>query len=283
MPHNVVMTRRFDLDGATMLITGGGSGIGRLIALGASRRGARVVIWDLDGEAAQRTKASIEREGGCARADRVDVTDREAVERLAGRVEAEFGGVDVLVNNAGVVSGTDLLETAPEAIERTFRVNTLAIFWTTRAFLPGMDARGRGRVVTVASAAGLVGVARQTDYSASKHAAVGFTDALRQELRAARSPVTTLTVCPFYISTGMFEGVTTRIPALLPILPAPRAAALILRSIERGDAMLRMPPLVRVLPLLDLMPVAASDAVKDLFGLNRGMQGFRGRATRVDA
>lgn len=271
------MRASFPLNGRTILVTGAGSGLGRLISLGAARRGATVVAWDLDEAAAERTRASIEREGGTAHSATVDVSDRAAVDRAAAELEEAGVHVDVLVNNAGVVSGRDLLDTTPEQIERTFRVNTLALFWTTRAFLPGMRARGRGRIVTVASAAGLVGVARQTDYSASKHAAVGFTDALRQELRAAGDPITTLTVCPFYISTGMFEGVRTRIPALLPIMQPQRAAALILRSIERGDAMLRMPAIVRTLPIFDLLPTSLSDAVKDLFGLNRGMDAFVGR------
>ena len=276
------MPAPFPLRGRTVLITGAGSGIGRRLALGASRVGARIVVWDLDEAAAERTRVAVEREGGEARASRVDVSDREAVEAAAAALEHDGWGPDVLVNNAGVVSGRPFLDTTPEQIERTFRVNTLALFWTTRAFLPGMLARGRGRIVTVASAAGLIGVARLADYAASKHAAVGFTESLRQELRADGSPVSTLVVEPFYIDTGMFDGVTTRIPGLLPILKAPYAAGRILRAIERGDARLRMPALVSVLPLVDALPVTIGDRVADLFGVHRGMSGFAGRGLRAD-
>src|SRR5207249_2932649 len=85
----------------------------------------------------------------------------------------DVGPIDILVNNAGVVSGRTLLEARDDDILRTFDVNTLALFWTTRAFLPAMLERGTGHVVTIASAAGLVGTSRLVDYCASKHAAVG--------------------------------------------------------------------------------------------------------------
>ena len=172
--------RPLSLHGATVLVTGGASGIGRLIALGAARRGAgRVVVWDLDLQGAEAVAAEIRSQGADARAERVDVTDAAAVEAAAARA----GEVDVAVNNAGVVTGARLEDATEEGIRRTFEVNALAPYWLTRAVLPGMRARDRGAVVTVASAAGLVGVARQTDYSATKHAAVGFAESLAAELR----------------------------------------------------------------------------------------------------
>ena len=91
-----------------------------------------------------------------------DVSDREAVEETADRVRADLGDPAIVVNNAGVVSGARFLDILDEEIRRTFEVNTLALYWVTKAFLPAMLARNRGHVVTVASAAGLVGVARQT-------------------------------------------------------------------------------------------------------------------------
>ena len=115
--------------------------------------------------------------------------------------------------------GSDLdisLDAADEEIERTFAVNTLALYWVTRAFLPGMIARRSGLVVTISSAAGLVGVAKQTDYSASKFAAVGFAESLRVELAKDDTGVDSVVVCPYYIDTGMFAGVKTKFPRLLP-------------------------------------------------------------------
>ena len=261
------------LSGATVLITGGGSGLGRRLALGAARRGSLVLIWDLDAERCAAVRDEIRAAGGSAEARVVDVTDREAVKAAA----AVAGPVDVLVNNAGVVSGRPLLEAADEAIERTMNVNVMALYWVTRAFLGGMANRRRGTVVTVASAAGLVGVARQTDYSASKFAAFGFNESLRAELRAGRAGVNTLVVCPYYIDTGMFDGVQPRWPLLLPILQEEQVATRVLDAIEAGRRKLVLPPIVNLLPALRILPVTVFDGLMDVLGVNRTMDHFTGR------
>lgn len=265
------------LSGSTVLITGGGSGLGRRMALEASRRGARVVIWDVSAGAGTHVRDEIRAAGGLADAQAVNVADKEAVQAAA----AVTGPVDVLVNNAGVVTGKLLLDAADEDIERTFSINVLALYWLTRAFLPGMISRGRGTVVTIASAAGLVGVARQTDYSASKFAAFGFNESLRAELRAGRTGVNTLVVCPYYIDTGMFDGVRTRFPRLLPILKEEAVAAKVLDAVESGRQKLVLPPLVNLVPAARLLPVGAFDGLMDILGINRTMDRFTGRPTEV--
>lgn len=272
------MARGTGFAGHTILITGAGSGIGRLVALGASARGARVVIWDLDDAAGTTVRDEIRARGGVAERYAVNVADREAVAEAATRTLADVGQVDILLNNAGIVTGKRLLDASEEAIERTFAVNVLALFWTTRAFLPGMLDRGFGTIATVASAAGLVAVARQTDYSASKFAAIGFTESLRAELRAEHSAVRTLAIAPYYINTGMFAGVQTRFPRLLPIMEPEYVAEQILRGIERGTQLLVLPKQIRPVSALRALPVAAYDRMLDAFGLNQGMDHFTGRA-----
>ncbi|UUL75747.1 SDR family oxidoreductase [Pseudarthrobacter sp. Fe7] len=267
------MAKGTRLSGATVLITGGGSGLGRRMALGAARRGGRVVIWDMDAARGAAVRDEIRAAGGQAEAQAVDVTDRQAVKAAA----AEAGPVDVLVNNAGIVSGRRLLESTDEAIERTMNVNVMALYWVTRAFLEGMAHRGRGTVVTVASAAGLVGVARQTDYSASKFGAFGFNESLRAELRADQQGVNTLVVCPFYIDTGMFDGVQTRWPRLLPILKEEDVAGKVLDAVEAGRRKLFLPPIVNLLPVLRILPVTIFDRLMDVLGVNRTMDHFTGR------
>jgi all-trans-retinol dehydrogenase (NAD+) len=244
------------------------------MALLGADRGAEVLLWDRDGAAAERVAGEITAGGGRATASTVDVTDPAAVGALA----AAAGPVDVLINNAGVVTGRRLLDATEEQIRRTFEVNTLALYWSTRAVLPGMLERDRGTIVTIASAAGLVGVAKQTDYSASKWAAIGFTESLRAELRADRSRVSTLVVAPYYINTGMFNGVTTARPVLLPILQERDVSRRILDAIESGRQQLIMPWLARVLPAARILPVAAFDAIVDSFGINRTMDTFTGRS-----
>lgn len=207
------MKRGTQIAGARVLITGAGSGIGRLMALDAAARGAaEVLIWDLSAESGKRVADEIAATGSHARSFTVNVADSDQVALIA----EDTGPVDVLVNCAGIVTGKKLLDADEDAIRRVYDVNVLALYWTTRAFLPGMLERDRGSVVTISSAAGFTGVAKQTDYSASKFAALGFTESLRNELRTDGSNIGTLVVCPFYINTGMFEGVTTKFPAFCP-------------------------------------------------------------------
>jgi all-trans-retinol dehydrogenase (NAD+) len=162
-------------------------------------------------------------------------------------------------------------------------VNALALFWTTRAFLPGMIARDRGHVVTIASAAGIVGTSRLVDYCASKHAAVGFDEALRLELRRAGSHVKTTVVCPFYVSTGMFAGVKTRIPLLLPILDPDYVVNRIVEAVRRDRRRLILPRFVYLTWLVRILPVAVFDAVMEFFGVNKSMDEFTGRGGAEDA
>ena len=268
------MKRGTTIDGARVLITGAGSGIGRLMALDAAARGAaEILIWDLSADSGDAVRDEITAVGGQARSFEVNVADSAQVETVAERT----GPVDILINCAGIVTGKKLLDADADAIRRVYDVNTLALYWTTKAFLPGMLERDRGAVVTIASAAGLTGVARQTDYSASKWAAVGFTESLRSELRAEGSRVDTLVVCPFYINTGMFDGVRTKFPRLLPILEETDVSTRVLNAIESGREQLVMPPLVRLVPGVRLLPTRAFDTVMDFLGVNQTMDHFTGR------
>lgn len=269
---------RFSLNDSTVLITGGGSGIGRLMALECARRGARIVIWDLDAANGRAVAAELRAAGFEATSQAVNVADDAAVAKAARAVITKLGGVDVLINNAGIVNGKPLLEGTNDGIRRTFDVNVVAHYWTTRAFVPGMIDRNRGRVVTIASASGLVGVSKLTDYSASKHAVIGFTESLRNELRGAGSAVNTLTVNPFYISTGLFDGVATKVPWLLPILKPEAVASAVVRAIESNALTLNLPRLVGIVPVLRFLPTRAFDWVADLLGVNQTMDQFRGRA-----
>lgn len=278
-PLSPARSRRTPVRGAVVLVTGAASGIGALVAVQAAHRGARaVVLWDLDLPAAQDVATRVEATGATCLAQRVDLRDAQEVE-AAGRVVLErLGRVDVLVNSAGVVTGRRFEDLSEEDVARTFDVNVLALYRVVRCFLPGMRTRDRGCVVTIASAAGLVGVARQTDYSASKFAAVGFMESLRSELRRSGSHVRTLVVAPYYVSTGMFAGVRTRVPLLLPVLEPERVASQVLDSVERGDARRILPWFANAVLLVKALPVPVADAVTDLFGISTTMDTFTGRS-----
>ncbi|MBV8346789.1 MAG: SDR family oxidoreductase [Mycolicibacterium sp.] len=263
--------------GKHVVITGAGSGIGRLVASRMAAKGAAVTMVDINEDNLTRTAEQVRGAGGRARGYACDVSDREAVARVARQIVREAGPVDILVNNAGVVSGNWLLDLSDAQIERTFGVDALGLFWMTRAFLPAMIERNAGHIVTVASAAGLVGSCQETDYAASKHAAAGFDEALRMELRRKAPGVRTTLICPYYIDTGMFTGVRTRFPRLLPILKEDQVAERIVRAVEANQGRVVMPPAVRVMPVLrELLPLRAFDKLVDALGVNDAMSNYTG-------
>jgi all-trans-retinol dehydrogenase (NAD+) len=266
-----------NIRGSRALITGAASGIGRLLAAEMGQAGASLVLWDIDAQGLGAVRDEL-RGAGCAADTYVcDLARREDIEAVAAETLARSGPVDILVNNAGVVSGKNLLEISPAEIERTFQVNTLALFWTARAFLPGMLERNKGHLVTIASAAGLAGTSKLTDYCSSKFAAVGFDESLRVELKRQESKVVTTVVCPFYTDTGMFAGVRTRFPWLLPILDPEYVVRRTVRAIEKDRRRLVMPRFVYTGWPTRLLPVAWFDALMAFFGISHSMDEFRGR------
>ena len=268
-----------DVAGKNILITGGTSGIGRLVALKMAQLGGTVVVWDIDSAGLDKLVTELKSLGEApAYAYLCDVSNRQSVHDMAARVQQEVGTIDILINSAGVVSGKSFLELSESQIERTLGVNTMALFWTAKAFLPAMVAAGTGLIVTIASAAGTIGVAGLADYCASKWAAVGFDESLRVELKRQAPGVRTTIVCPYFVDTGMFHGVKTRFPFLLPILSPDYVAERIVRAIRRNKPRLVMPRLVHLVPSLRIFPAAVLDTIGGWLGINVAMNSFQGRA-----
>jgi all-trans-retinol dehydrogenase (NAD+) len=266
-----------DLTGKNVLITGGASGIGRLMSLKFAELGAKVIAWDLNQIGLVQLEKEAEQKGLPISGMQCDVSNPDMVYDCAKNVFKKMGRIDVLVNNAGVVSGKTLLDTPDEKIIKTMEVNALALFWTCKAFLPLMLERNEGHIVTVASAAGLIGVKGLVDYSASKFAAFGFDESLRMELRARKSSVKTTVVCPFFIDTGMFAGVKTKFPLLLPILKSDYAATRIVQAVLKNKKRLIIPRFASTTLILRLLPPSLLDAVADFFGISHSMDDFKGR------
>jgi NAD(P)-dependent dehydrogenase (short-subunit alcohol dehydrogenase family) len=185
----------------TALITGGGGGIGREIALAFARQGLAVAVGGRDVERVGDTAAEARALGARALAVGLDVTDADVVRAAHARVAAELGVVDVLVNNAGIAESAPFARTDPALWERHLAVNVTGPYLCAREILPGMLARGWGRVINVASLAGLYGAPYVTAYTASKHALVGFTRALATEVSGRG--VTVNAICPGYVATEM--------------------------------------------------------------------------------
>lgn len=201
MKTTSIKTSTDPIRGRHVLVTGAGSGIGFATSLAMARRGARVSVVDIDAGSASATRTRILAEGGQARSFVADVSKRDAVDDLADRVHSDFGPVDVLVNNAGVAVAAPFDATKVEDWEWVFGVNVWGPIHVTRAFLPAMKARERGRVVVVASLAGLVGTPGMVAYSTTKFAAVGFAESLRIDL--AESGIGVTLVCPGYVRTNL--------------------------------------------------------------------------------
>ncbi len=187
--------------GRVALVTGGGRGIGRAIALALASEGFAIAVGARTLAQLEDTADGARRAGAKALAVALDAADAASVAAAVERAQRELGPVDVVVNNAGIAESAPFARTDPPMWERHFDVNVRGPYLVTRAVLPGMLERRWGRVVNVASLAGLVGSPYVTAYTASKHALVGFTRALATELGG--SGVTVNAVCPGFVATEL--------------------------------------------------------------------------------
>ncbi|HET6341303.1 MAG TPA: SDR family oxidoreductase [Gemmatimonadota bacterium] len=204
------MTASF-LRGCGAVVTGGGRGIGAAAARALAEAGARVFVASRSVDQVERVAEDLRAAGHEAWGEGCDVTDEASVEGLARSAAERLGAVDVLVQSAGMAFSAPLHRMTLAEWEEIFLVNVTGAFLCTRAFLPGMVERGWGRIVHVASVAGLAGAKYISAYAASKHALVGFTRSVAAEV--APSGVTVNAVCPGYVDTAMTRESVARIAA----------------------------------------------------------------------
>jgi NADP-dependent 3-hydroxy acid dehydrogenase YdfG len=189
--------------GKVAVVTGAGSGIGQALALELGRSGAKLAISDVDLEGLAVTEARLKAIGAPVKADRLDVTEREAFELYADAVKAHFGKVNQIYNNAGIAYTGDVEVSSYKDIERVMDVDFWGVVNGTKAFLPHLIESGDGHVVNVSSLFGIFSVPGQAAYNAAKFAVRGFTEALRQEMVAGKRPVKVTTVHPGGIKTAI--------------------------------------------------------------------------------
>lgn len=269
-----------DVSGKVALVTGAGQGIGALIAAKIAALGAKVILWDVNAANNEATAEKIRAAGGTAFPYTIDLSDEQQIEKMARQVVHDVGSVDILVNNAGIVAGKTFMETPTSLSKKVMEVNALAVMWTTKAFLADMMTRNEGHVVTVASAAGLFGASRMVDYCASKFAAVGFMEALGVELHGeGKDGIHTTTVCPYFISTGMFGGVSgARWDWMFPILEPEEVATAVVDAMQRNQDFVLMPKIAWSFYFLKpWLPSKAGLVLSDFLGLTTFMEGFKGR------
>jgi NAD(P)-dependent dehydrogenase (short-subunit alcohol dehydrogenase family) len=189
------------LTGKVVAITGGGRGIGRATALALAREGARVAVGDLDREAAERVGDEI---GPTGLGLPLDVTDHAGFTAFLDEVEQRLGPLDVLVNNAGIMPVTPLVEESPESISRQLEINLSAVIHGTQEAMKRMVPRGGGHIVQLASLAGRAGFPHLATYCATKHGVVGLSEAVRMELRGTGVEVSV--VMPGIVRTELTTG-----------------------------------------------------------------------------
>jgi NADP-dependent 3-hydroxy acid dehydrogenase YdfG len=260
--------------GKVAVVTGAGSGIGQALAIELARSGAKVAISDVDTEGLAQTEEKLKAIGAPVKADRLDVTEREAFLAYADAVAEHFGKVNQIYNNAGIAFTGDVEVSQFKDIERVMDVDFWGVVNGTKAFLPHLIASGDGHVINVSSVFGLFSVPGQAAYNAAKFAVRGFTEALRQEMALARHPVAVTTVHPGGIQTAIARNATAAegldpeqlaklFDKRLARTSPERAAKVILDAVRKKKARVLVGTDAK---LLDVMVRVAGPYYQQLFG-----------------
>lgn len=266
-----------NLKGKVALVTGAAMGMGRGLSEQLLLEGCTVVLVDVNRQALEQTAGELSRLGTCS-SYVCDISDRNAVYNLAGQVEKDVGFVSILVNNAGIVKAKALLDLDDESIERTININLTSMFWTCKAFLPSMVKRREGHVVNFASAGGILAIPNLSAYCASKFGVIGFTDAVRQEMRLLKANVGFTVVCPNTVNTGMFAG--SKMVAGTKMLTTDEVTHKVLEAIKKNQAMVAVPslPVKFMTPLTKLLlPIKVMDWLNDVLGMAHANDTWTGR------
>lgn len=274
------------IKGTNVLITGGASGIGRIMGRICLEKGAsNLIVWDINQANIDKTEAELSdvkpAEAGVSKGQIhsyiVNVSDPQAIKSAYEKVKSEVGDVDILVNCAGIVRGNNTFDKQTvQDIDLTMDINANAPMYVALAVLPDMLSRDRGHICNIASAAGMLGVPKLSVYCASKWAVIGWTESMRVELKQARSHVRVTSVAPYFINTGMFDGVNSKV---FPILDPEKTAAKIIRAVEAGKSFRGIPFAYHFIRIWQgLLPNFLFDLIfGKVFGVYSVMDHFTGR------
>lgn len=265
------------IKGNNVLITGGASGIGRIMGRIALEKQARqLIIWDIN-------EANIEQiikeysKIGNVKGYKVDVSDSQQVQQIAAQTEKECGNVDIVINCAGIIANNETFDKQTiNDIKRTIDINTVAPMVVAQQFLPKMLERNHGHICNIASAGGMISNPRMSVYSASKWAVIGWSDSVRIELKQMKSKVRFTTIAPYFINTGMFDGVKSRI---FPILKPEPTSRKIIKAIEKNRNFKGIPFGYHFIRFCQaLLPTSLFDYIfGEVVGIFHAMDQFKGR------
>ena len=264
-------------ENANVLITGGASGIGRIIGQMALQKGAKnFIIWDINKEGIENTCKELSQYGKVT-GYIVDVSNNETVNKKYLETIRDCGTIDILGNCAGIITSNKTFDQQScDEMIRTININTLAPMFVARAVLPDMLKRNHGHICNITSAGGMLSNPKMSVYAASKWAATGWSDSVRIELQQMKSNVHVTTITPYYIKTGMFNGVKSPI---IPILKPEYVSKRVIRAIERNRAFLGIPFGFHFIRFWQtVLPMRVFDwFFGNVIGLYHAMDNFTGR------
>ncbi|KAI1388926.1 NAD(P)-binding protein [Hypoxylon trugodes] len=272
MSHKIAygIHREVDLTEEVIVITGGASGLGLLIAEVYGMRGATVAVLDIaDLESTDARGITYYK---------CDVTDKAQIARVAQEIERDLGTPTVLINNAAIVVGKKLLDMDVEEVERSLTTNLLSHFYTIKQFLPGMIRNDTGgTIVTLSSVIGHLGAAQLADYAAAKAGVTALHKSLAAELQEYPE-IKTILVTPGQLSTPLFYGVKTPNPFIAPVVEPIEVAKEIIKAIDLGlSDHIGTPLYARWVDWYNVLPVGVQKIARKLSGIDTGMKTFVGR------
>ena len=268
-------------ENANVLITGGASGIGKIMGRMALEKGARCfIIWDINPAGIEATRKELSQYGK-VKGYVVDVANNDIVTKAYEKTVHDCGYVDILINCAGIITSNKTFDQqTEEEIVRTMNINTLAPMFVTRAMLPDMLERNRGHICNITSAGGMLSNPKMSVYAASKWAAIGWSDSVRIELQDMKSDVHVTTVTPYYINTGMFDGVKSR---FIPIMKPEYVSRRIIRAIEKNTMFRGIPFGLHFIRFWQtILPIRVFDFIfGEVVGIYHTMDNFTGRKNPI--
>lgn len=268
-------------ENANVLITGGASGIGKIMGRMALEKGAKTfIIWDINITAIENARKELAPYGR-VKGYVVDVSDSDMVVLAYRKTVEDCGDIDMVINCAGIITSNKTFDQmSTDEIMRTMKINTIAPMFVAHAALPDMLRRNTGHICTIASAGGMLSNPKMSVYAASKWGVIGWSDSVRIELQNSKSNVHITTVAPYYINTGMFDGVKSRI---IPILKPEYVARQVIKGIERNKTFCGIPFGFHFIRFWQaILPTRVFDwFFGEVFGIYHAMDNFTGRKPHI--